>query len=92
MTLASTNYTVGTTAVKVAPPTGPTNSYTIVIQNNHATNIVYVGTSNAVTSSAYGLQLAGGASVSLDDLNPIDQVWIIASAASTPVSTMAIVR
>jgi hypothetical protein len=92
MSLSTNNYTVTTTAVKVSPASGVTNSYTIIIQNNHASNIVYVGVSNAVTSSAYGVQLATGASIALDDLTPTDQVWVIASAASTPVSVFNILR
>lgn len=89
---AGSPVTVGTTAVKVSPTSGVSNSYTIIIQNNHASNIVYVGTSNAVTSSAYGVQLATGASIALDELTPTDQVWVIASAASTPVGVLTILR
>lgn len=92
MALSTTNYTVTTTAVQVSPTTGSVNGYTMIVQNNHASNILYVGSSSSVTSSAYGVQLATGASVSLDDLRPTDQVWVIASAASTPVSTLAILR
>jgi len=92
LSAASSPYTVGTTAVQVSPSTGATNGYTLVVQNNHASNILYVGTSNTVTSSAYGIQLGTGASLSLDDLTPTDQVWVIASAASTPVGVMAILR
>jgi hypothetical protein len=92
MALSTANFTVGTTAVKVSPTSGVTNSYNLIVQNNHASNILYVGTSNAVTASAYGVQLATGASVSLDELAPNDQVWVIASAGSTPVSTLAILR
>ena len=92
MSLAINNTTVTTTAVKVSPTTGASNAYSIVIQNNHATNIVYVGTSDSVSPSVYGVSLAGGASLSLEDLTPQDQVWVYASAASTPVSTFVILR
>jgi hypothetical protein len=92
MSLATANYTVGTVAVQVSPSSGASNGFTLIIQNNHGSNILYVGSSNSVTSSAYGVQLAAGASVSLDDLRPTDQVWVIASAASTPVSTLVVLR
>jgi len=91
LSVASSPYTVGTSAVKVSPTTA-VNSYTLIVQNNHGSNILYVGTSNAVTSSVYGIQLTNGASIALDDLIPSDQVWVIASAASTPVGVMAIIR
>ena len=93
MSLSTVNYTVSTSAVQISPPAvAASNSYSIVIQNTHATNIVYVGTSNAVTSSVYGLSLPSGGSVSIDDLTPIDQLWVISSGSATPVNTMAIVR
>jgi hypothetical protein len=91
LSVASSPYTVGTSAVKVSPTTA-VNSYTLIIQNNHASNILYVGTSNSVTSSAYGVQLINGASIALDDLSPTDQIWVIASAGSTPVGVMAVIR
>lgn len=92
MTLLQNNYTIGTTSVQVDPPSNVVNSFTAIIQNNHASNIVYVGNSSAVTSSSFGVQLAAGSSVSLDDLRPTDQIWVIASAASTPVSAFTIQR
>jgi hypothetical protein len=91
MSLSTSNYTVGTSAAQVTP-SGAINSYMLIVQNNHASNIVYVGAASTVTSSAYGVALAAGASISLDDLRPVDQVWVIASAGSTPVSTFAIIR
>jgi len=91
LSVASSPYTVGTSAVKVSPTTA-VNSYTLVIQNNHASNTVYVGNSSSVTSSAYGILLTNGASVAIDDLTPADQVWVIASSTSTPVGVMAVIR
>lgn len=85
-------YTVGTAAVRVSPSSGPTNTYSIIIENTHATNLLYVGNSNSVTSSSYGVLLAAGASTTLNDLNPADQVWVIASAASTLVAVSYISR
>jgi len=91
LSISSSPYTVTTAAVKISPTTA-VNSYTLIIQNNHASNILYVGNSSSVTSSAYGVQLSTGASIALDDLIPADQVWVIASASSTPVGVMAIIR
>jgi hypothetical protein len=92
MALTHALTTVGTTATKLSPTTSNFNQYTLIIQNNHASNILYVGADSTVTSSAYGVQLAAGASLSLDDLAPTSTVYVIASAASTPVGTMTITR
>jgi hypothetical protein len=92
MALTHNNFTVTTASQQVSPTTGATNSYTLVIQNNHASNIVYVGSASTVSSSSYGVSLSTGASVSLDDLRLSDTVWVIASAASTPVSVLTILR
>ena len=91
LSAASSPYTVTTTAQKVSPTTA-INSYSLVVQNNHGANLVYVGTSNAVTSSSYGVLLGAGASIALDDLPPTDQIWVIASAASTPVGVLSVIR
>ena len=90
MALSQNVYTVGTSAVKVSP-TDTFTSATIVIQNNHGSNIVYIGDST-VTSSSYGVQLLTGASVSLDNLSMGMAVYAISSGASTPVSVLAITR
>jgi hypothetical protein len=91
--ISSANFTVGSsTAVLVTPDASTINNrLTVVIQNNHGSNTLYVGDST-VSSSNYGVQLAFGASVSLDDLAPNMPVYVVASGASTPVSALYIKR
>lgn len=90
MALSHSVTSVGTSSVKVSPSSS-FKSASLVIQNNHASQIVYVGDST-VTSSSYGVQLSSGASVSLDDLSMDMAVYVVASGASTPVSVLAITR
>lgn len=83
--------TVGTSPVQVSPASTGFNQYSMVIQNNHGSNTVYVGTSS-VSSSSYGVALSTGASVSLDDLPASMAIYVVASASGTPVSTITIIR
>jgi hypothetical protein len=53
----------------------------IVIQNAHATQILYIG--GAGVTTATGLRVAAGASVTLDDYNGV--LYGIASGANTDV-------
>jgi hypothetical protein len=58
--------------------------FSLIIQNNDASAIVYLGNSSSVTSSAYGLKLAAGSSVAFDDIAPgTENIWAISSASST---------
>jgi hypothetical protein len=66
------------------------NSNTLIIQNVDASATVYIGTSS-VTSSAYGVKLAAGSSVSLDDLKPTEPIYAISSGSSS-VSVLSIIR
>lgn len=59
-----------------------TTRKSIVVQNVHATQILYVGSDSSVTTSN-GLKVAAGASVTLDDYN--GPVYGIASGADTDV-------
>lgn len=63
---------------------------TLVIQNVHATEAIYIG-NVSVTTSAYGIKLAAGQSLSLDDLQPTEAIYAISAAAST-LSVLSIVR
>lgn len=63
---------------------------TLVVQNVHATEAIYIGNID-VTTSAYGIKLAAGQSLSLDDLRPTEAVYAISAAAST-LSVLSIVR
>ena len=66
------------------------NNMTLVIQNVHATEAIYIGNAG-VTTSDYGIKLAAGQSLSLDDLKPLEDIYAISAAAST-LSVLSIVR
>ena len=66
------------------------NATTLIMQNVHATEPIYIGNTR-VTTSAYGVKLAAGQSLSLDDLQPTEAVYVISAAAST-LSVLSIVR
>lgn len=72
-------------AVNLTPVTSTYfTKFSLVIQNNDAAAIVYLGNSSSVTSSVYGVKLAAGASVAFDDLQPgVENLWAISSASST---------
>lgn len=53
---------VATTATLIV---GAGNRRSIIVQNNHATQILYVGDDNGVTTST-GLKIAAGASLTLE--------------------------
>jgi hypothetical protein len=63
---------------------------TLIVQNVHATEAIYIG-NIGVTTSAYGIKLAAGQSLSLDDLLPTEAVYAISAATST-LSVLSIVR
>lgn len=78
------NVSVGTSAAVVATAKGRRN---IIVQNNHATQILYLGDDANVTADATatgGLKIAAGASVTLDRFT--GAVFGIASGAATPVA------
>jgi len=54
---------------------------TLFVQNVDPSATVYLGNAN-VTSSAYGIQLAPGASVSIEDLHPTQTVYAISTGSS----------
>lgn len=59
---------------------------TVIVQNNHATQILYLGDDSSVTTST-GLKVAAGASVTLQDY--IGPLYGIASGATTTVNYFA---
>jgi hypothetical protein len=78
------NVSVGSSAVVVAAAKGRSR---IIVQNNHATQILYLGDDANVTADAAatgGLKIAAGASVTLEGFT--GNVYGIASGASTPVA------
>lgn len=72
--------TIGATAglVKAAWP----QRKSIVVQNVHASNVLYLGDDSSVLTTS-GLKIAAGESVKLDDF--VGDVYGIASAAGTDV-------
>lgn len=79
MATAYGNATIGATAAVIAD--GSSRDH-ITVKNNHATNILYVGFNSSVTT-ANGLSVAAGASVTIDGYD--GPVYGIASAVSTDV-------
>jgi hypothetical protein len=78
-TLSGATVTIGTSAALIKGSTSGRES--IVIQNVHASNDLYVGPSGVTTSS--GVKVPAGQSITFDDY--IGPVYGIASAASTDV-------
>ena len=80
--------TVGASATKV-PATALDYRRAILVQNNHATQTVYLGTSTvtADTAATGGYQLGPSDSVTFT-LDGSADLWAIASGSSTPVCTV----
>lgn len=77
-------------AVTVGPETRNTWQYgTISVQNTDATIVVYLGGSS-VSSTSYGVQLAAGASVTLDSLSPEEKIYAIAASGSPKVAILMV--
>lgn len=57
--------TVGTTATVISTATNDRDGHSVLIQNPAASTIVYIG-GLGVTTSSYGVALAGGAYMSID--------------------------
>lgn len=82
------------TPTKVTPDEwadlGPKTNCTLQIQNL-STDPVYVG-AEGVTSTSYGCSIISGATLTIDDLPPKDNVYVLASASSGYVGILRIVR
>lgn len=72
---------VGASAVKLID--NVTAPSTIIITNAHATQVAYLGTSNAVTTTT-GCPVPPLGSMTLRQVTG-GQIWVIASGSSTPV-------
>lgn len=77
--VANGNNDVGTSAEQLLG--GRQRRESVLIKNNHASQILYLGSDDSVSSSN-GMPLAAGESVRLQTNGP---VWAIASGASTDV-------
>lgn len=82
--IASAAVAVGTTAVQLVG--GRSGRDTLIVQNIHATQILYVGPSGV--STADGLKVAAGQTLPLDNLN--GPLYGIASGAGTDVRILEV--
>ena len=62
---------------------------TLSIQNTDGTIVVYLGGST-VSSSSYGVSLAGGASITLDSLSPGEKLYAIAASGTPKVGILMV--
>lgn len=89
MALRTTAYTIDTTRTTSPVATGEGTSAgspgKVLIQNRHASNIVYYGGSDVTTANGIGIPAGGTASF---DLLPGDDIYLVASAASTDVRVL----
>jgi hypothetical protein len=76
----TSQYTIGTSAVQLTPTPLTNRSSMSIKANLTSTNLLYIGNSNAVTSST-GYALFNGDSIQLD-LTPAQAIWAISTAAS----------
>lgn len=79
-TIETTNHTIGTTAAIISASNSTTVSR--IVQNNHASNDLYIGGASTVTT-ANGLKVPAGGSLVID--KSFGEIWGIANAASTDV-------
>lgn len=78
------NVSVGASAVVVSAANRRSR---LIVQNNHASQILYLGDDSSVTADATatgGLKIAAGASVTLEGFT--GSLYGIASGAATPVA------
>lgn len=86
----SQNYavTVGTSAVQLVTQdklsNGETSPRRVLVQNVHASNDLYVGWGETGATTSVGIRVVAGAHIEAD-LHPTDEIWGIASGASTGV-------
>lgn len=92
MAIFSSSVTVTNTAAAfiTTASTSPVSSFTVVIQNNTASDTIYVG--GVGVSSTTGIKVAAGSSISLDNLIAGETIYAISSAASSVIQALTIVR
>lgn len=85
----TSQYTVSMSAVQLTPtPMANRSSMSLKVSTNIGTDIVYIGNSNAVTTST-GYALFNGDSLQLD-LTPAQAIWAISSGTNDIVYVMEI--
>lgn len=57
--------TVGTTATVISTAANDRDGHSVLVQNPSASTVVYIGGAG-VTTSSYGVALAGGSDISID--------------------------
>lgn len=83
---ATSQYTVGTTAIQLTPsPLTDRSSVSIRVMADSGA-IVYIGSDNTVTTST-GYPLFNGDTIQMD-LTPADQIWAIANVANQDVAVL----
>ena len=82
------------TPTKVTPDEwasyGPKTNCTLQIQNL-GSDAVYVG-SEGLSSTSYGCSIAAGATLTIDDLPPYDEVYALSHSSSGYVGVLKVVR
>lgn len=98
ITLSSSTATKITTGATVTGTATGRTAYTwtdssLIIQNTEASNgiVVYLGTSS-VTSTAYGIALTGGTTVTIDSLLPTEELYAISASGTPKISILAVTR
>lgn len=69
--------TIGTTAVRLTP-FGSHSGMDITIQNVNAEGYIYVGTSDAISSTSYGYRISPNNAISFE-LPSHDSIYVVAS-------------
>lgn len=77
---SATNVSVGGTAVQLI--LARTTRQRLLVRNNHATQILYLGTDSGVTTST-GFPVAAATTLAIE--NHVGPLWAIASGAATDV-------
>jgi hypothetical protein len=93
MALSQQNVTVTSSATQILTTSfaSPYSIFTVIIQNNTASDIIYIGGTSAVSTSN-GIKIAAGSSISLDNLVAGETIYGISSAASSVIQTLTIAR
>jgi hypothetical protein len=97
ITLSSSTATKITSVTAAAHPVIPGktayswNDSSLIVQNIDNTATVYLGTSS-VTSSAYGVSIANGAAITIDNLGPTEDLYAISSVNNSKLTILAVTR
>jgi hypothetical protein len=70
---------IGTTATVISTAAGDRDGHSVLVQNPSSSVIVYIG-GEGVTTSSYGVSLAGGSDISVDLLQGEILYGVVASS------------